>query len=204
MRWSPTKFTWSFYNVIASFLNSFAGRWALFVSISCIGASRAGILKIVTPLFAILGGLFLLRETISLQSWLGIMVVLAGIVCISVETTENEDRLAVDGPEATPARPNCSANNTGSEVKKNTLPQKGIVLGLLASLFFAGGNVCRKLGVSYIPNPLLGVSVGSLVALLSAITLQLVRGKGAELTYALKNINVSYIFFRDIYLIGLI
>lgn len=123
-----------FYNVIAGFLNSFAGRWALFISISYIGASRAGILKIVTPLFAILGGVFLLKETISLQSWLGIMVVLAGVVCISVETTENEGRLAVDGPKATPARPNCSVNNTGS-----TLPQKGIVLGLLASLFF-----CRR------------------------------------------------------------
>lgn len=182
------------YNVIAGFFNSFAGRWTLFVSISYIGASRAGVLKVVTPLFAILGGVFLLKETISLQSWLGILVVLAGIVFISVETTEQEGKLAVNGSEVMSERSIYPVNKTGTKGKRNALAEKGLVLGLLASLFFAGGNVCRKVGVSYIPSPLLSVTLGSLVALLSAIIVQLVRGKGVELIYALKNINVSYLF----------
>jgi drug/metabolite transporter (DMT)-like permease len=182
------------YNVTAGFLNSFAGRLTLFYSISYIGASRAGVLKVVTPLFAIVGGVFLLKETISLQSWFGIMVVLSGIVFISVETTDKEDRLAVAGSRATSDGLNCSVNMTGAGEKAKTLPGKGLILGLLASFFFAGGNICRKIGVSYIPNPLLSVTIGSLVALLSAVIVQLCRRKGHELVYALKNINLSYLF----------
>lgn len=66
-------------------------------------------------------------------------------------------------------------------------------MGLLASLFFAGGNICRKLGVLYIPNPFLSVTLGSFAALISAGLILLACGKGKELLIALKNINKSYL-----------
>ncbi|NLY75164.1 MAG: DMT family transporter [Firmicutes bacterium] len=170
------------YNVTAGLLNSFTGRWALFYSMSYIGASRAGILKVITPLFAIFGGVFLLKEVITLQAWLGIIVVLGGVILISIEAKEKEGRLAINRFVG------------ASTTERKVITVKGIILGILASLFFAGGNVCRKISVSYIPNPLLGVSIGSLVALLSSIIVQLARGKGYELIDSLKSINKSYLF----------
>lgn len=180
------------YNVIAGFLNSFAGRWTLFCSMSYIGASRAGILKVATPFFAILGGVFLLKEVITIQSWLGIIIVILGVVFISIETKEKEEQLAIKQLVSKPVGVDSDTN----KIKKmrDVLPGKGIVLGLLASFFFAGGNVCRKVGVTFIPNPLLSVTIGSVVALLCAVILQMVRGKGPELILAFKNLNLSYFF----------
>lgn len=168
-----------FFNVVAGFLNSFAGRWALFYSISYIGASRAGVLKVITPIFAIIGGVVLLNEIITIPAWIGIIIVLAGVVLISIETAEKKDCLAVT---------EFAAQSRGN------IPLKGIIIGLIASLFFAGGNVCRKVGVTFLPSPLMGVTIGSLVALISAVSVQLALGKGGQIIAALKNINRSYLF----------
>ncbi|HEY8462752.1 MAG TPA: DMT family transporter [Bacillota bacterium] len=173
------------YNILAGISNSFTGRWTLFCSIAYIGASRAGILKIVTPLFAILGGVLLLNEKPSSQAWLGILIILSGVAFISIETSKTKGQLAVTAASA-------SETNT-KKSNKSSLPVKGIILGLLASLFFAGGNICRKLGVLYIPNPFLSVTLGSFAALISAGLILLACGKGKELLIALKNINKSYL-----------
>jgi drug/metabolite transporter (DMT)-like permease len=192
--WFPINLPGLVYNVVAGLFNSFTGRWALFCSIAYIGASRAGILKVVTPLFAILGGVFLLKETITCQAWLGIAVVLAGVVFISVETSEKEGRLSLDQSVKTKVGPSFPPKVSSPARKKSGFSGMGIVLGLSASLFFAGGNVCRKLGVSYIPNPLVSVTIGSFAALLSAVTVRLFCGKGFEVVNTFKNIDIYYFF----------
>jgi drug/metabolite transporter (DMT)-like permease len=164
------------YNTVAGISNSFVGRWTLFASIASIGAARAGILKVVTPLFAILGGVFLLREGVTAQAWLGIFVVLSGVVYVALETSASGERLRV-GPLA----------------KRRFFPARGIMLGLLASFCFAGGNICRKLGVSYIPSPLWSVTVGSLAAWASAGIVLLAWGKGPEMVAALQKMNPYYL-----------
>ena len=180
-----------FFNVVAGFLNSFAGRWMLFWSISYIGPSRAGVLKVITPIFAIIGGVALLNEIITIPAWIGIIIVLAGVVLISIETAEKKDRLAVT--EFAALSGGGAAGQKESTKRHGNIPLKGLILGLIASLFFAGGNVCRKVGVTYLPSPLLGVTIGSLVALVSAVSVQLARGKGGQIIAALKNINRSYL-----------
>ncbi|MGE5605554.1 MAG: EamA family transporter, partial [Bacteroidota bacterium] len=156
------------------------------------GASRAGVLKVITPIFAIIGGVVLLNEIITIPAWIGIIIVLAGVVLISIETAEKKDRLAVT-EFAAPSGGDAVGQKKFTKWHGN-IPLKGLILGLIASLFFAGGNVCRKVGVTYLPNPLMGVTIGSLVALVSAVSVQLALGKGGQMIAALKNINRSYLF----------
>lgn len=182
------------YFALGGSFNSFAGRGLLFLSISRIGAARAGVIKVTTPLFAIFGGIFLLNEVMSGRAWTGIAVILVGVFYIALETLNNNSQLAVQEVETT------DESDGGSEVApihKNS-SQIGIVLAVLASICLGSGNVFRKAGLLHIPSSLLGVSIGSFFALIFCTVLVLLKGKGKEIIEAVRQMK-NYYFWSGLY-----
>ncbi len=167
---------------IGGFLNSFAGRSIFFLAVSHIGASRAGVFKMLSPVFAILGGVVILHETMSSWSWLGMAIVLLGVLLMSMETIEKSGQLKVKQEET------LIVNNTVITISKI-----GIVFGLLAGFFLGSGNVFRKMGIMYIPSSILGVTFGSFAALIAVVIFQAINGRLNILIDGIKRMNKSYI-----------
>ena len=163
--------------VLAGILNSFVGRAFLFASISYIGASRAGAYKVTAPVFTVSAGVFLLGEKISSLAWMGIMVVFIGVMLVTKETVKEGRNLNIDKAQ----------NLILSEKQVNKkIIQRGVILGLLSGFMLGGGNVFRKLGVTFYPEALIGVFIGSLMGIIFCTGFQIIRGKKNELTYALR------------------
>lgn len=160
---------------IAGFLNSFLTRGVFFMAIPYIGVSRAGIFKITSPIYAILGGVLILNEVMKGKALIGAITIFTGIIFISLETIREKHKEDI------------SVLNSVI-----TMPKKGIGLGLLSGFFLGTGNIFRKLGIIHIPNSILGASVGSLVAFFAILIFQLVKGKKQELFLAIRDINRDY------------
>ncbi len=162
--------------VVAGLLTTFLGRLLLFNTIQRVGASRATSLKITSPFFTVLVGVIFLKEIISLQGYLGIALVLAGVLFISRETSLNGN-----GKNSLTKAP----GKDGEEVEKADFSKAkdanyvviGIVLGVLTGLSFGIGNVFRKLGVTYYPYPIIGVAIASFTALICVFAIILWQGK---------------------------
>ena len=155
--------------VLGGVCNSLIGRGLLFYTVSLLGAARAGVVKATTPVFALLCGVFLLHEVIAPLDWLGIAAVLCGVLTIAIGgARRNQGGAAWDGTAV-----------------------RGVLFGLLASLFLALGNLFRKLGVSAIPSSSVGVFVGSLSALSVLSVFLLITGPGI-LRQALRHLDRDY------------
>jgi len=163
---------------IAGFLISFLSRGAFFSAISYIGVSRASIFKITSPMYAIVGGIVILGEVLSGKALVFTTIVIAGILFISLET------MSRDHSDKT------SVLYVASSII--SMPKKGIALGLLSGFLLGIGNVFRKLGVTYVSSSIIGACVGSMAAFFSIAIFQIIKGKGNELSEAIKNINRDY------------
>lgn len=168
-----------FFFAIAGFFNSFLSRGIFYSAIPYIGVSRAGIFKITSPVFAILGGIVILGERIQTNMLIGAFVVLLGISMLTIETI-HKSSISMD-----------QKNNTLHSL--SNIPNKGIVLGLLSGLVLGVGNVFRKIGINYLPSSIIGVFIGSIVALITIMIYQIIQGKGQELILTTKTINKNYL-----------
>lgn len=165
-----------FYFVMGGVFNSYVGRYLLFSCFENIGASRAGSLKISAPLFTVLIGILFLREQLSLQSFAGIGSILIGIYFLSQE------------PHSTSIMDRCQ------EESKDKKHLKGIISGILSGLFIGLGNIFRKLGVIYYPEPIVGVSIGSFAALMVVSVVLIVKNKTALLrSHVDRGLNAGFI-----------
>jgi drug/metabolite transporter (DMT)-like permease len=169
-----------FSYVGAGFFTSFVGRTLLYSGILIIGASRSGSFKITAPLFTILIAVLVLKEQITALHMLGITVILAGVLIV-IRETQGSAKIAGaldhkrSGAEEKHEQPPGQEERRHQENKKT---RTGIIIALLSGLSFGIGNVLRKVGVLYYPNPLMGGvinSFASLVFLLAFIFLNPIR-----------------------------
>jgi len=168
--------------IIAGISNSFLGRGLLFICVSMLGAAKAGFTKATTPVFVLLGGVFVLGERLGPRNWLGICIVLFGLFLMSFDAALRDSKKLVETAKFDAARKRADWIHLA----------KGITFGLGAALFFGAGNVFRKAGVTEIPDTILAVSIGSLFAMLACILVLLIRHKGREMLLAIKNIEFNY------------
>lgn len=155
---------------LGGFLNSCIGRSLLYNCFSHVGAARGGVIKGIMPLFVILGSIVFLQEKLTSKMWIGIAIILCGVYSISFDTLA---RTKADGKKAN--------------------AKIGILIGLLSCGFLASGNLLRKVGLSYINNSVLGVTVGSIVGLLGYMIFLLSKGQMKDLLNAIKEMNKDYI-----------
>lgn len=76
----------------AGALHFIVGWTLLSVSQKAVGAGRTGILVGATPIFAALLGVLVLREAISLLAFLGVLLVVAGVVIVSYDSLPEDER----------------------------------------------------------------------------------------------------------------
>jgi len=147
--------------------NSLLGRGLLFHTLSLLGAARTGVIKATTPVFALLCGVLLLHESIGPLDWLGIAVVLCGVLLIAVDHIQR------------------------SQSKWDRSSIRGIWFGLLASLFLALGNLFRKLGVREIPSSSTGVLIGSISGVVT-LSLFLLLFRPGTIQRTIRHIDKDY------------
>ena len=164
-----------FFFAIGGLLNSCIGRSFLFRCFNRIGSARGGVIKGLMPIFVILGGVIFLKEQMSHMMWAGVIVILGGVYTISFDTLNK-----VSGLE----------NNKGEKM----LLREGIIIGIISCLFLASGNLMRKVGLQYINNSVLGVTIGSFVGLLAYGIYFLIKGDKKQIALALKTFNKDYLF----------
>lgn len=146
MTFPPLNTTAVLYFAGGGVLTSFLGRALLFGSIEHVGPSRAGALKIIAPIFTLIFGVFILREKISTLAFVGIALVFVGAFLCS--------------------RDKCDQSPSGKFSWTKGAYSYGLMLAVLAGLSLSTGNVFRKMGVTHYGEPIIGVAIGSAVALL--------------------------------------
>ena len=127
--------------------NSFIGRGLLFMSINRLGAPKAGVIKGITPVFVLFGGVFLLGESLATSDALGIFLALSGVMVVSLDMI-------------------CGDRKQLKVTGERGMSWQGIVFGVMAACFLASGNISRKAGLTYIPDAILGVTVGGVAGLI--------------------------------------
>ena len=167
---------------LAGLTNSFIGRGMLFVSVSMLGAAKAGLTKATAPVFVLLGGVFILGERLGPWNWLGICIVLVGLFLMSFDTVRRESKNLTG----------TARSDTAGKRADQLYFIKGIAFGLGAALFMGTGNIFRKAGVTRIPDVILAVSVGSLIAMLTCFLVILKQRKFKDMLLAIKKIEFNY------------
>ena len=179
----PVNSTGIMFFILAGVCNSLIGRSLLFICISMLGAAKAGLTKATVPVFALLGGVFVLGERLDRWSWLGISVVLFGLFLMSIHAAHSDSKKLSES---------AILDKTKKRAEQLYL-FKGVAIGLGATFFLGSGNVFRKAGITEVPDIVLSVFVSSLFAMIVCVLVLLVLRKGRDMLYAIKNIEFNYI-----------
>lgn len=159
--------------ILAGLFATFLGRYTLFAAIGLIGAARAAAIKNATPLVSVGLAIGFLGEVLSIPSALGMALVMLGLFLLLHEMGMNrgeteQEALVVDAEAGEvhapgPARPGRRALVLG------------VATALAAAVAFGTGHAFRKIGIDVLPDPLLGATIGSWVALLTSLGLSALR-----------------------------
>lgn len=124
---------------LAGLLHFFVGWTLMNASQKKIGASRTSPLIGTTPLFGAFVGFFLFDEFLSLVSWVGILLIVAGVYLVTRRTEKGENS---DHP----------------------LHLRDYLYGLGASTAWSISPIFIRVGLQEIPFPILGVTIGMLAS----------------------------------------
>jgi drug/metabolite transporter (DMT)-like permease len=149
------------------------GDFGLFAAYVTIGPRRSVLLQSSAPIFASLGAYFMLGETFSLVSMLGIAVTLSGIIVVLLE---KEETLEEKSEEKLVAK------------KRKTW---GVLFGLVSAMGQGFGVVLSKKGmyldVSVAMNPVSAALIRMMLAGVFVWTCAIFAGKLPELHRAVKD-----------------
>lgn len=132
---------------LAGIAITLVGRWFYFSALLLIGPSRTSAWSNSAPVVTVLLGAAFLAEPVTLPALAGVAVAVAGLVVLSRERAGGG---GVPGPQDADAPRRAQA---------------GVLSGMGAAVCFALGVIARKAGLQIWPEPLLGNSIGPLVAL---------------------------------------
>ena len=133
---------------LAGFIHFFVGWTFLNMSQKQIGAARTSPLIGATPLFAAVIAALTLREFPDALSWVGIVLMVAGVYVVSTRSA--------------PAAAAASASH--NPVETTTL-WRGSLFGLAAALCWATSPIFTREGLKGLPSPLLGVTIGMIASM---------------------------------------
>ena len=162
--------------------NSFVGRGMFFACVAILGAARTGLIRATMPVFVLLGGVFVLGERFSPQSWIGIGIVFLGLFLMSSDTVRKESKKDAETTQLD------SAKQRAERLRL----MKGIAIGMTAAMILGSGSILRKAGVDILSDTILAVSIDSFAAMIACVTVLLIRGKGRDIVRAIKNIEFNY------------
>ena len=122
------------YFVIAGIFSPALVRWLYFISLDRIGTSVSSSILATGPAFTAIIAIVLLKEAITLQIGLGILIIIAGIIIFE--------------------------RDMNHEKGVGKASSKDLIYPLLSALFFSFAVVTRKMGLNILDSPIFGVTVG--------------------------------------------
>ena len=164
-------------------MHQFRGQGPALIFLPILGAARAGLARATMPVFVLIGGVLILGERFGPLAWLGICIVLSGLLLMSYDAVRKDNKI-------TPETVQADAEKKKAE---RLLFAKSIVLAMIAIIIMAAGSIFRKAGVSTVPDTILAVTIGSFSALLTCVVTLLVKRKGREMLIAIKNIDPYFL-----------
>lgn len=131
------------------------GRTLLFMGVRAMGAGRASVFRVASPLVTVFLAVALFSEVITWKTALGIALILAGLLATTMD----------------PGR-------RGAETDSS--PWRGLGLGILIACSFGVADVLRKLGVVLYDDPIVATAVGAVMALTVFAAYTLIKGNVRE------------------------
>lgn len=130
------------------------GRTLLFMGVRTMGAGRASVFRVASPLVTVFLAVALFSEVITWKTALGIGLIMGGLLAITMD----------------PGRPGAGADS----------PWRGLGLGILIACSFGVADVLRKLGVVLHDDPIVATAVGAIMALAVFAAYTLMKGNVGE------------------------
>jgi transporter family protein len=149
----------------AGFSGPFLGRMFSIISIKHIGGTRTSTLRMGETFLTMILAYVILNERISLVSFVGAVILVAGIVVLIRERSLSVGSGVAD-----------AAGGTRSRLERNSKVPL-FLFAFVAALFFSAGRVLHRLGLDDLPSPLIGALVGTLAALVTNSVFALVSGQ---------------------------
>jgi len=131
---------------LAGFIHFFVGWTFLNVSQKRIGAARTSPLIGTTPLFAAVIAAVTLREFPDVLSWIGIVLIIAGVYVVSNRSDP------------------ASADSASPHAAEKTALWRGSLFGLAAAFCWSLSPIFIREGLKDLPSPLLGVTIGMIAS----------------------------------------
>lgn len=152
----------------AGLLTTFLGRVFLFASIRHAGVARAGAIIQTQPVYTLALAVTFLSERFERMALFGVVIALVGLalfIAHSLSADAGPPSLDVATSESVPT----TAQQRGSSPFTSPIGRRttgwGVLLATLAAASFGAGHVVRRQGLDYIPNSIVGVTLGTWVGL---------------------------------------
>lgn len=146
--------------LLAGFMNPFLFVAFYFVGIQRIGVARSAPIKGTAPIYAVVFAAGVLGERLSGVQYFGIAMVVGGIIFISAEGWAGERRAGSGDSKG------GSAGGGGSGPAAGKPRKLDFLFPLLAGVSGGVASVLFKLSMQKLPSPMVGVWLGTVVALL--------------------------------------
>ncbi len=151
--------------LLAGFMNPFLFVAFYFVGIQRIGVARSAPIKGTAPIYAVVFAAGVLGERLSGVQYLGIAMVVGGIIFISAEGWAGEGRTG-SGDSKGGSAGGGKGGRAGSGPAAGRPRKMDFLFPLLAGVSGGVASVLFKLSMQKLPSPMVGVWLGTVVALL--------------------------------------
>lgn len=148
--------------ILAGIFTSFFGRSLLYSAIQQLGSVRSTAIKRLNPFFAVILGVLLLGEPLTIMLLIGMTVI---FVSLGI--------LYQDSYQANIANNEGNEGTVTEDKKVKSIVNIGYVYGISSAACYALGYVLRKNGLLEIPDPFLGSMVGAGVGCLVFVVMAL-------------------------------
>lgn len=168
--WPSLNGTGIFWFVLAGILTSFLGRTLLYSSIQHLGSIRSTAIKRFNPFFAVLLGVLLLGESITIGLISGMLLIFISFSILVYESYKSNLLKKQEKEMNT-----VIVQDFRGKILRilRGIGNYGYVYGLVSALCYAFGYVVRKNGLTEIPDPFFGAMLGSGVGTLTFVIMAL-------------------------------
>ena len=161
------------YFVIGGLCANLFGRLTLVPVINYLGAARAGVLGLSSPIASLVLGMLLLGERPNLIVFSGLILILMGLFFIAFEQKGEQDAKNKDLKGFVPVH-----------FKEKGMPKKWVnsvyfyvFLGMLSGVLYGVSSYIRKLGLNISSTIIPSVAIGSFSSLIVALVYVLITDK---------------------------
>jgi DME family drug/metabolite transporter len=154
------------YFMVAGVIGSFVGRFLFYVGVDTVGASIATPLSEIKPLFSAIVAIVILGERVTLSIALGTVFIILGAATISSE-------------------------ESGGHIEKKW-SKRDLIFPILAGASWGVTHIFRKVGLNITPEPIIGLAVQNVTALIFYPLLVLVQKNSQRVVL---NDKKSWFFF---------